>query len=106
VDGYYDIMSRNGAGGKRLWATEFGWAAGGAYHPNYGYANDNTFEEQADWTVQAYNYMRSSNKVGGAFLWNLNFRMIADGTEKAQWGILNNAGQPLPAFSSLQAMPK
>jgi hypothetical protein len=106
VDGYYDIMSRNGAGGKKLWATEFGWAAGGAFHPNYGYANDNTFDEQADWTVQAYNYMRTSNKVGAAFLWNLNFRQIADGTEKAQWGILNNAGHPLPAFSALQAMPK
>lgn len=106
VDGYYDIMSRNGAGNKKLWATEFGWAAGGAFHPNYGYANDNTLQEQADWTVQAYQYMRDSGKVGAAFLWNLNFRMIADGTEKAQWGILANNGQPLPAYQALQAMPK
>jgi hypothetical protein len=106
VDGYYDIMSRNGAGSKRLWATEFGWAAGGAFHPNYGYANDNTLQEQAEWTVQAFQYMRDSNKVGAAFLWNLNFRQIADGTEKAQWGILANNGQPMPAYQALQAMPK
>jgi hypothetical protein len=105
VDGYYDMVQRHG-GGKLIWATEFGWAAGGAYHPSYAYANDNSYQEQADWTVEAYQYMRSSGKVGAAFLWNLNFRVIADQTEKAQWGILRNDGSPLPAYSALQAMPK
>ena len=106
VDGYYELMQRYGAGHLKIWATEFGWAAGGAFHPSYAYANDNSFQEQADWTVEAYQYMRNSGKVGAAFLWNLNFRIIADGTEKAQWGILTNSGQPLPAYGALQAMPK
>lgn len=105
VDGYYDMMQRYG-GGKKIWVTEFGWAAGGAYHPDYGYANDNTYTEQALWTVEAYEYMKNSGKVGAAFLWNLNFRMIADRTEKAQWGILANNGQPLPAYQALQVMTK
>ncbi|MGH2543300.1 MAG: hypothetical protein ACRDIB_10900, partial [Ardenticatenaceae bacterium] len=106
VDGYRDIMVRNGDSSKKLWATEFGWAAGGAYHPDYGYANDNSFEEQAAWTVEAYQYMRNSGFVGAAFLWNLNFRVIADGTEKAQWGIVDPNWQPLPAYTALQAMAK
>ncbi len=106
VDGYRNIMVQNGDSGKKLWATEFGWAAGGAFHPDYGYANDNSFQEQADWTVQAYQYMKNSGFVGGAFLWNLNFRVVADGTEKAQWGIVDNRWQPLPVYSALQAMPK
>jgi hypothetical protein len=105
VDGYYDMVQRHG-GGKLIWATEFGWAAGGAFHPDYGYANDNSFTEQAEWTVEAFQYMRNSGKVGAAFLWNLNFRIIADQTEKAQWGILNNDHSPLPAYAALQAMPK
>ncbi|MDQ4074892.1 MAG: hypothetical protein M3220_01460, partial [Chloroflexota bacterium] len=106
VDGYRNIMVRYGDSGKKLWATEFGWAAGGAFHPDYGYANDNSFQDQADWTVQAFQYMKNSGFVGGAFLWNLNFRVIADGTEKAQWGIVDNRWQPLPVYHSLKAMVK
>ncbi len=106
VDGYRNIMVQNGDTAKSLWATEFGWAAGGAFHPSYGYANDNSYQDQADWTVQAYQYMKNSGFVGGAFLWNLNFRVIADGTEKAQWGIVDNRWQPLPVYSALAAMVK
>ncbi len=107
VDGYYNMVAAaSGGAGKKIWATEFGWAAGGAFNPAYGYANDNTYDEQAQWTVEAYQYMRNSGKVGAAFLWNLNFRQIADGTEKAQWGIMANSGQPLPAYAALAAMPK
>jgi len=50
--------------------------------------------------------MRNWGWVGPAFLWNLNFRMIAAGTEKAQWGIVDAGGGPLPAYSALAAMPK
>ena len=44
--------------------------------------------------------------VGPAVLWNLNFRMIANGTEKAQWGIVDPGGSPLPVYNALAAMPK
>jgi hypothetical protein len=106
VDGYAEIMARHGDANKRQWATEFGWAAGGAFDPRYGYANDNTYDEQAAWTVEAYQYMKSSGRVGAAFLWNLNFRVIADKTELAQWGIVTNAWQPLPVYARLKAMGK
>lgn len=106
VDGYRAIMVKHGDSGKKLWATEFGWAAGGAYHPDYGYANDNTLDEQAAWTVEAYQYMRNSGFVGAAFLWNLNFRVVADRTEKAQWGVVANDWKPLPIYNSLKSMGK
>lgn len=106
LEGYRNIMVRNGDAGTKIWVTEFGWAAGGAFHPDYQYANDNSFEEQAAWTVEAYQFMRRSGWVGAAFLWNLNFRVVADGSEKAQWGIVTNNWSPLPAYAQLQRMPK
>jgi hypothetical protein len=106
MEGYRNIMTVYGDTNKRIWPTEFGWAAGGAFDPRYAYANDNGFDEQAAWTVQAYQMMKDWGWVGPAFLWNLNFRVVADGTEKAQWGIVGNDWQPLPTYLSLQAMPK
>jgi hypothetical protein len=50
--------------------------------------------------------MKNWGWVGPAFLWNLNFRVVADGTEKAQWGIVDNGWNPLPAYNALAAMPK
>ncbi len=50
--------------------------------------------------------MKDWGFVGPAFLWNLNFRVVADGTEKAQWGIVANDYGPLPTYSALKAMPK
>jgi hypothetical protein len=106
MEGYRNIMVRYGDANKRIWPTEFGWAAGGAFDPRYAYANDNNFEEQAAWTVEAYTMMRNWGWVGPAFLWNLNFRVVADGTEKAQWGIVRNDWSPLPVYQALKAMPK
>ena len=104
--GYRNIMNVYNDSNKRLWPTEFGWAAGGALHPAYAYANDNDFNEQAAWTVEAFQMMRNWGWVGPAFLWNLNFRVVADGSEKAQWGIVRNDYSPLPVYDALRAMPK
>ncbi len=106
MEGYRNIMVKYGDSGKRIWPTEFGWAAGGAFDARYAYANDNDMQEQAEWTVRAYQMMRSWGFVGPAFLWNLNFRVVANGTEKAQWGIVDAGWGPLPIYSALQRMPK
>ncbi|MEZ4612105.1 MAG: hypothetical protein R2838_17975 [Caldilineaceae bacterium] len=95
-----------GDANKRLWPTEFGWAVGPAVNGAYAYANDNSADEQAAWTVEGLQMMRSWGWVGPAFLWNLNFRVVADGTEKAQWGIVRNDYSPLPVYEALRAMPK
>ncbi|MCL4833327.1 MAG: SH3 domain-containing protein [Caldilineaceae bacterium] len=106
MEGYRQRAVNAGASNKLIWPTEFGWAAGGAYHPAYAYANDNDFGEQAAWTVEAYQMMRNWGWAGPAFLWNLNFRVVADGTEKAQWGIVSNNWSPLPVYNALRDMPK
>ncbi len=106
MEGYRNIMVKYGDANKRIWPTEFGWAAGGAFDPRYAYANDNDFTEQAQWTVEAFQMMKNWGWVGPAFLWNLNFRVVADGTEKAQWGIVRNDYSPLPVYEALRAMPK
>lgn len=106
MEGYRNIANVYGASNKLIWPTEFGWAAGGAYHPAYKYADDNSYEEQAAWTVEAYTMMRNWGWVGPAFLWNLNFRVVANGTEKAQWGIVGPGWEPLPVYDALRSMPK
>jgi uncharacterized protein YraI len=106
MEGYRNIANVYGASNKLIWPTEFGWAAGGAYHPAYKYADDNSYEEQAAWTVEAYTMMRNWGWVGPAFLWNLNFRVVANGTEKAQWGIVGPGWEPLPVYNALRDMPK
>ncbi len=106
IEEYRNIMVRYGDTGKRIWPTEFGWASGGALHPSYGYANDNSRDEQARWTVEFYKWMKSTGYVGPSFLWNLNFGITNPGTELAQWGILDQGGGALPVYNALGAMPK
>lgn len=106
MEGYRNIMIKYGDANKRIWPTEFGWASGWIGAPGYEYANDNTLEEQAQWTVRAYQMMKNWGFVGPAFLWNLNFRMTNPGTELEQWGIVDRGGNPLPVYNALASMPK
>ncbi len=103
MEGYRNIMVRYGDAGKRIWPTEFGWASNPNPVPGYEYAADNTLEEQAQFTVRAYQMMKQWGWVGVAFLWNLNFRVVAPGSEQAQWGIVAPDWSPLPAFNALKA---
>lgn len=90
-----------------IWPTEFGWAvASPPGHPNYAYALDNSYQEQAAWTVQAYQMMKDWGWVAAPILWNLNFRVTAPGTELEQFGIVKPDWNPLPVYDSLKAMPK
>ncbi len=113
MEGYRNLAVKYGATNHRIWPTEFGWAAGGSHilsseaeRNTRRYADDNSLEEQAQWTVEAYQMMRNWGWVGPAILWNLNFRLVADNTEKALWGIVDNQRRPLPVFNALQNMPK
>jgi hypothetical protein len=106
LNGYYRIMRQYGDGNKKIWPTEFGWATNWVGDPSYGYAQDNTRAEQAAWTVEAYKLMKQWGFVGTAFLWNLNFEVVAPGTEKAQWGIVNGDWSPTETYQRLKSMPK
>ncbi len=97
MEGYRAIMAKYGDSGKRIWPTEFGWASGWMGKSGYEYANDNTAQEEADWTVRAYQMMKGWGWVGPAFLWNLGYTDPDGG----QWNIDGR-----PAYSALRDMPK
>ncbi|MFP3895502.1 MAG: hypothetical protein ACLFV5_01515 [Anaerolineales bacterium] len=112
MEDYRNIMNRYGDGHKRIWPTEFGWASvdGLGVEPvqGYGYAEDNTEAEQAQYIVQAYEMGRSWDwLVGPMFLWNLNYAPV-DGVhdEKAAFGIVYENWEPRPAFYAIRDMPK
>jgi LysM repeat protein len=106
LEGYRSIMVAYGDSRKRIWPTEFGWASNPTPLPHYEYAADNTLEEQAQYTVRAYQMMKNWGWIGVAFLWNLNFKVVAPGSEQAQWGIVDSHWEPLPVYHALKAMPK
>lgn len=59
-----------------LCVTEFGWASTedlGGFPKGFEFANDNTLQEQADWTVEALNNMEQWGTVWLAFIWNFNY---------------------------------
>ncbi len=97
MEGYRNIMAQYGDGGKQIWPTEFGWASGWMGKAGYEYANDNTAQEEADWTVRAYQIMKGWGWVGPAFLWNLGYTDPDGG----QWNINGR-----PAYAALKAMAK
>ena len=106
MEGYRNIMVSRGDGGKKLWVTEFGWASNPNPVPGYEYAADNSLQEQADFTVRALQMMKNWGWVGAALVWNLNFRVVAPGSEQAQWGMVDEGWNPLPIFHAVKAMPK
>ncbi len=62
--------------GQKLCVTEFGWASAeglSGIPEGFGFAQDNTLEEQRDFTLLALDYMKDSDFVWLAFLWNLNY---------------------------------
>ena len=106
-NGYYNIMKKYGDGGKKLWPTEFGWASSASPTKNYEYAADNTLEEQAAYTVRAYEMAKAWGWVGPMFLWNLNFAPVSGKSdEKAAFGVVRHDWSPRPAFNAIRDMPK
>ena len=105
MESYHDAVARYDPS-MLIWPTEFGWAVSSKPYPNYGYAQDNDYEEQALWTEQAYQKMKGWDWVAAPILWNLNFRIAGAGTEREQWGIITSDWSPLPAYNRLKAMPK
>jgi hypothetical protein len=101
MEGYRNVMVANGDGGKAISPTEFGWAVSSNPQTGYEYARDNSYEEQAQWIVQAYQWAKQQGWVGPMFLWNLDYGVTAPGTELANFGIVGK-----PAFDALANMPK
>ncbi len=109
--GYHDKMVAFGET-KPICVTEFGWASSegfGGTPPGFGFADDNTLEEQALFIVRAFDMLRKSGFVRLAFLWNLDFAQkdgIGPTDPNAPYSITDLVGAPRPAFEAVEKMPK
>jgi hypothetical protein len=63
-------------GDQKLCITEFGWPVTedlSGTPTNFGFADDNTLLEQAEWTIEALDLMEEWGFVWIASIWNLNY---------------------------------
>jgi hypothetical protein len=105
-------MVESGLGDMKIWITEFGWATRNNT-PGYGYGNNISYQEQANWIVRAFQMGRRdySPWVGAMFLWQLNYAVPwkyqgNELHEQASFGVLNGDWSPRPAYIAIQQMPK
>ena len=108
---YRSIMNQNGDDRTFIWATEFGWGSsdGLGIEPPEGllFVDFTNFDEQADYTVRAYQKGRELGYVGPMFAWNLNFCQVHGiGSVQCYWSFLNPAGDPRSVFNVLANTPK
>jgi spore germination protein YaaH len=102
MEDYRRVMVENGDGDKTIWPTEFGWPVwrftGDA---RFVFAQENSPDEQAQFTVKAYQLGREWGWVGTMFLWNLDYNVTAGNSELANFGIVGT-----PTYDALAKMPK
>jgi hypothetical protein len=107
VDTYAALLK----GQKQQCVTEFGYASpvNGKYPPGFEFAQDVTEQQQGQYLVEAFNWMRDSGLVKMAFLFNLDYGPKGGdpGTDNnVIFSILTQKGAPRPAFDLLSQMPK
>ena len=59
--------------GERRATEKLGAEVGVVWSGGFEFANDNTLEEQAEWTIEALNNMQEWGTVWLAFIWNFNY---------------------------------
>jgi hypothetical protein len=105
MEGYRSVMVTNGDSNIKIVPTVFVWAVSDNPAPGYAYAIDNTYEEQAQWIVEALQWAKATGWVGPMFLWNLDYGITAAGTGLSYFSLLTPEG-PVPAYSALANLPK
>jgi hypothetical protein len=105
--GYSDMMG----GQRKLCVTEFGWATSegfGGTPPGFGFADDNTLEEQAEWVVQAFQLQRQWGITWIAYLWNLNYANTSQDPldPNVPYSLVDFNGVPRPSYDALEKMEK
>lgn len=110
IDAYRDIMVANGDTTRQMWATEFGWGtwSGIPNEPPDGWMVYNSLEQQADYTMRAFEIGQSRDYIGPMFLWNLNFAnetLIEQRNEMAAYSLFI-PNQPIrPLYDRLANRP-
>jgi spore germination protein YaaH len=102
MEDYRRVMVENGDGDKTIWPTEFGWPVWRfTGDERFTFAQENSLERQAQYTVKAYQLGREWGWVGTMFLWNLDYNITSANTELANFGIAGT-----PTYDALAGMPK
>jgi len=96
---------------KKLCVTEFGWASSegyAEYPPGFEFAQDNTLEEQAQYSVEAFQQMYNSGSTWLAFHFNYDFGNKGNGPtdDPVPYSIIDTNGVPRPAFGAVAEMAK
>lgn len=111
LDDYRIIMQAYGDV-RPLWVTEFGWgtveaADLPAVGESYQFVNYNSLNEQALYSVRAFQLGQELGFIGPMFLNNVN-GCISDATriENCYYSLIGPDGVERPAYSALQVMPK
>ncbi|MDX2161857.1 MAG: beta-galactosidase [bacterium] len=95
-------------GDQRLCVTEFGWASAEGLDgvpEGFGFAQDNTLEEQRDFTVAALENMVEWDIVQLAILWNLNYGPQAGwdaNNDNVPYSIIGPGFQFRPVFDAVR----
>lgn len=111
LDDYRIIMQAYGDV-RPLWVTEFGWGTVEAADlpdvgESYQFVNYNSLNEQALYSVRAFQLGQELGFIGPMFLNNVN-GCISDATriENCYYSLIGPDGVERPAYSALQVMPK
>lgn len=111
LEDYRDIMVANGHQNVQMWGTEFGWATWSGL-PNEApdvWMTYNTPEQQADYTLRAFQIAQGLDYVGPMFLWNLNFAnetLIEQRNEMVGYSIFVPSLPIRPIYEALQTSPR
>jgi len=105
IEDYREIMVNNGHSNVQMWTTEFGWATweGIPSEAPDEWMTYNTAQEQAEYTIRAFQIGQSRDYMGPMFLWNLNFAnatLLAERNEMVGYSLFvplqgNNITRPL-----------
>ena len=111
VEEYRDIMVRNGDGDNQMWATEFGWAtwSGIPSEPPEPWMTYTTPEQQAEYTLRAFEIGQSRDYMGPMFLWNLNFAndaLLEERNEMVAYSLFIPGLPFRPLYDALVERPK
>jgi murein DD-endopeptidase MepM/ murein hydrolase activator NlpD len=106
AEAYRLAMERFGDGDSPIWVTEFGWAVGDNPPKSWAYAADNTYSEQAEYTLRAFDMAREWGWVEAMFLWNLNFSSVDPDSPKAMWSIVGPDWERWETFKALEELHK
>jgi hypothetical protein len=86
---------------RPVWITEMGWSSTRRPVPGYEFGIDNTEEQRGRYVARMMEILNAEAPfVTHVFMWNLNWRTFAPETdERYGFGILDNSGAPLPAYT-------